>query len=88
MSDADTLKKRFEDLIKFITESTDMVQNNAMPELGDLDANVTALCKDVEGADPEVAKEIQPLMGEMITKLDTLENELKSFHDRTGGKMS
>ncbi len=79
---SDDLKRRFEDLIEYINKANEDVLNNRIRKLADLDQTVTTLCHDVEAAEPVVAKDIQPLMAEMISKLDELAQNLTEFQQR------
>ncbi len=79
---SDELKQRFEDLIAYINKANEDVLSDKVGELTELDKDVTALCRDVESAEPELARDIQPLMAEMISKLDELAQSLTEFQQR------
>ena len=83
MSSDDTgekdLKSQFEELIAFITEANEKALSGTMPELGNLDSTVTALCQNVEGLDEEKAKEFETVMAQMILKLDELAQTLTNY---------
>lgn len=67
---------RFDDLIDQIDHSIAQVQAGVIVEMGDLETTVTALCRDLEKAGIEDAKEAQPHMARMITRLDVLAHGL------------
>ena len=79
---SDDLKRRFEELIAYIEETNAKVLNGEIHTLTDLEQAVEALCKETLEADAEMAKEMQPLMGETVSKLDELANNLIAFKKR------
>ncbi len=79
---SDELKRRFEDLIEYIHKANEDVIGDRVCELTKLDETVAALCRDVGSAEPAVAKDVQPLMAEMISKLDELARNLTEFQQR------
>ncbi len=79
---SDELKRRFEDLIAYINKANEDVLDGRIGELADLDKDVTALCRDVESSEPALARDMQPLMAEMISKLDELAQNLTEFQQR------
>lgn len=68
--------QRFESLIEFIEQSNEKVLSGQMIDLGDLERNVAQLCKDIEKAPPETARETNALMARMISRLDELAQSL------------
>lgn len=83
MTDAASLTQRLQDLIVFIDEANASMDRDAVPTLNNLDQKVAKLCMDVEQSPPVIAKQIQPLMAQMITKLDELALKLQDFQTRT-----
>lgn len=79
------LKARFEALIAFIREAQDTVENGTVVDLGDLDMKVSKICEDVENSEPSIAKNVQPLMADMITHLDALAQSLSKLQDQQEG---
>lgn len=73
------LNARFEALIVFLDETNAKTIEGKSIDLKDLDKTVSALCFDTENAPPEVAKNVQPLMASMITKLDELAENIKTL---------
>lgn len=79
-------QKRFEELIHFIDESIAEVRGGKMVAMDSLESIVANLCKDIEKADPEIAKNTQPQMAQMITKLDELAQALMEYQiSKQGG---
>lgn len=72
-------KKRFDDLIGFIDNSLADVRAGNLVEMESLEKIVATLCADIEKADAETAKDTQPMMAQMITKLDELAQGLLDF---------
>lgn len=80
--DADAIAEfedRFQTLIEFVEVSAQQVEGGNMPDLTSLDNDVSVLCQDVESADSETAKAVQPMMSNMIAKLDQLAQVLTRF---------
>jgi hypothetical protein len=82
MSDAEQLGQRFADLIAFLDKANDRALAGEIGALGNLEKTISDLCKDVEKSGAETAKTMQPLLAEMISKLDTLEQNLRALKDR------
>jgi len=85
MSDEDILsafEQRLQELVSFVDDSLAKLQGNEMPDMADLDVKVSGLCQDIETADSETAQQLQPLMSEMIGKLDELAQALSEFQAR------
>lgn len=76
------LKTRFEILLEVITQACTDVQDDKAVQLGDLDKKVNTLCIDVGKADPDIARTMQPLMENMITRLDELAQALNDYQNR------
>ena len=84
--DKESLTQRFDELLAFIDQANSTVLNGKMPDLGNVDKKVALLCKDIEGADPEIAKQTQPMMAQMITKLDELAQSLNEYQAQKSGE--
>lgn len=85
MSEEDALQaygEELRNLIAFVEESLGKVQGGEMPDLGDLDGKVSTLCQNIETAENEIAQQLQPLMGEMIGKLDELAQALSEYQSK------
>ena len=79
MTDAASLTERLQELIEFIEKANHSMDEGAVPSLGNLDQTVALLCSDVEKSEPEIARQAQPLMAQMITKLDELAVKLQNL---------
>jgi len=78
----DELQSRIEKMVAFVEAADSAVQQDELKDLGDLDNDITALCNDVEQADPEIAAGLQPDMAILIARLDTLARHIKAFQTR------
>lgn len=76
---SENLRKRFEDLIAYIIKANEDVLDGRIRRLNDLDQNIEKLCQDTLATEAIIAKQMQPLMGEMISRLDELASNLKEF---------
>jgi hypothetical protein len=83
---SDDIKTRFEDLIRFIDDRIFEAQANKPVDLGTLDQTVSKLCKEIERLKPEKARELQPFVAQMITKLDELGASIAEFKDHLKDK--
>lgn len=72
MSDAENLTQRLNDLIQHIEKTKILLANGEVTPVNNLDQTIASLCADIEQSTPKVAKSVQPLMAQMITKLDEL----------------
>lgn len=73
---------RFGEIADFITFAADKVRADHTVEMGDLEAKVTALCGEVKAAGGTVARDIQPMMSDMIAGLDDLATALEGFSEK------
>lgn len=83
--EAKKFEEQFRDLISYIEESTEEINSGKMADLTNMDHKVAALCESVENADTEVARSTQPLMAEMIAKLDQLAQALNDYQQKAQG---
>lgn len=82
MSDIEKLQARFTHLINFIEQATTETADGSDADLSDLEGQVTQLCTEVKESEPDVAKNMQPLMASLISKLDELEQALRASKDK------
>ncbi len=75
----DDLKHRFKELIEYINEANSRVLDGQIHTLKDLEQKVNALCDDALSAEANIAKEMQPLMAETVSKLEALASNLIEF---------
>lgn len=76
---AEQLGRRLSELIAFVEQASQDVQAGKIPNLHNIESEVAVLCKRVETSTPDIARQVQPLMGEMIGKLDQLAQELTEY---------
>ncbi len=82
MSDEDSAQEyeeRFQELTGFVEDALTKVKGDEMPDLSNLDERVSGLCSDIESADDETTARVQPMMAEMIGKLDELALALTEY---------
>ncbi len=79
MSKANDIKQKLEQIILFIEEAQKKLQEGEVINLSHLDGEVEALCQQTLQLPPSDAIEVQPIMGNMITKLEELGVALKDF---------
>jgi len=72
-------RARFEALAEFISKAEACVKSGSLMEIGALDQEVVKLCQEVKDSSPEIAKQAQPYIADMISALDTLARELEAF---------
>jgi len=82
MADKAELQERIETMIDFVVEAEQKAQNDEIADLKTLDGDITDLCNDVTSAEPETAKELQPVMATLISRLDDLATGLKECKKR------
>lgn len=82
MSDVQDISIRMQDLIHFIEDASESVRSGVMTDLQGLDEEVASLCDRTISLPPEQALEVQPLMAEMISRLEDLGRALKEFQDQ------
>ncbi|GJL84387.1 MAG: hypothetical protein DHS20C02_01620 [Micavibrio sp.] len=81
MSD-ENYEERFHELTTFVEDALTKVKSNEMPDLSNLDERVSGLCSDIEAADDETTARVQPMMAEMIGKLDELALALSEYQQK------
>jgi hypothetical protein len=78
-------EERFASMISIIDTALENLQAGKMPDLGTLDSEVAKICRDVEAADPALGQKVQPLMAEMIGKLDKMAQALMEYQQKIEG---
>lgn len=76
------LEKEFHDILRALDEAALDLQNDRFPALQPLESRMIALCTQVAAAPPPQARQIQPLMGQAIHKLDLLAQDLQAYTER------
>lgn len=75
-------EQRSDELIQFIENTLNDLHRGEMPDfknMKDIENQVSVLCDKVSKSSPEVAREVQPLMSQMIGRLDALAQALIDF---------
>jgi hypothetical protein len=79
MSKSEEIIAKLNGLTQFIEEALTKLQNGEVVDLSHLDAKVAQLCEETLKLPPEEAVKVQPVMGDMISKLETLGLALQDF---------
>ncbi len=81
MSKSEDIITKLSELTQFIENALDRLQNEDVVDLSHLDGEVAGLCEETLTLPPEEAVKVQPVMGEMITKLERLGMALQDFQN-------
>ena len=81
MSKATEIINKLEALTLFIEEAQLKLQQGEVISLSHLDGEVAQLCNGALGLPPQEAVQVQPIMGDMISKLETLSLSLQDFQN-------
>ncbi|MEM6781597.1 MAG: hypothetical protein AAF569_07015 [Pseudomonadota bacterium] len=73
------IKTRMQELTSFVVQANDTINAGQMVDLQGLDDEVASLCDRTLALPPQQAADIQPLMAEMISKLEELGRSLETF---------
>lgn len=78
---ADQLRKKMEDINEFIMDAQMKIQGGEMVNLTSMDKDVATICTRAVALPPAQARDLQPLMAEMIGNLERLSSILKDYKD-------
>lgn len=78
---ADDIRARMEKLTDFIREAENSVRDGKIADLTGLDRDVALICNKAVALPPEQARDIQPMMAELIGSLESLSTALMSFKE-------
>ena len=81
MSNAQQIAARLNELTDFIEEAQAKLESGEVMNMAHLDDEIAALCDQTVALPPQEAAQIQPIMGNMISKLEQLGISLKEFQD-------
>lgn len=81
MSNAQQITARLNELSDFIDEAQAKLNDGEVVNLTHLDDEVATLCEQALALPPQEAAQVQPVMGDMISKLEQLGASLKEFQD-------
>lgn len=86
MSNADQITSKLENLTHFIEDAKTKLQGGEVVHLSHLDGEVEQLCQQTLKLPPAEAMRVQPIMGNMISKLEELGLALKDFQTSLKGQ--
>lgn len=87
MNNVDHIIKRLNELNLFIDKAQEKLHKGEIINLSHLDQEVGALCEQTLRLKPVDAVKAQPIMAEMISKLENLSISLKEFQDGLKAKI-
>lgn len=82
MSGVDDIHGKLSHMTSFIKEARENVLRGQQVNLSGMDGEVAALCERVVGLPPDEARQVQPIMAEMISELEALGAALEGFKDQ------
>lgn len=81
MSNADEIAQRLQELSEFIENAHQQLKDGEVVNLSHLDDEVGELCDQTLRLPPKEATKVQPVMADMINKLEKLSVALKDFQE-------
>ncbi len=73
------LQEQIENMILLVEGADRKVREGVIVDMNSLESDVAALCARVTQSDPVLARAVQPLMADLITRLDQLVVSLDDF---------
>lgn len=86
MSSAEQITNELRQLIDFIDDAHQRLDDGEVMDLSDLDDEVARLCDETLALKPEEAAQVQNTMAEMITKLEKLGVALQEYQQNLKDK--
>jgi chaperonin cofactor prefoldin len=80
------LKERIQKQIETIEAATESVRNGKIPDMGAIDRETGALCREILRQPAKEAQALQDELEHVISRLDSLEAELRDARQRLEGK--
>lgn len=77
----DQLRTKMEDINTFVLDAQAKIQGGEMVDLTGMDKDVATICTRAVSLPPDQARELQPLMAEMIGNLERLSGILKDYKE-------
>ncbi|MAZ76522.1 MAG: hypothetical protein CMH31_04385 [Micavibrio sp.] len=77
----DQIVKRLEEIIETINKAQDDVTSGLIQDLSFMDKDVAQVCGDIIKLEPKDAAAVQPIMADMISRLEGLAQSLQSFKE-------
>ena len=78
----DQIVKRLENIVTTINQAQDNVAAGIVQDLSFMDKEVAQVCEDIVKLPPEDAAQVQPIMADMISRLEGLAQSLQSFKEQ------
>jgi hypothetical protein len=75
----DMLRQKMEDLRDYIRDAEEKVSAGTMVNLQGLEKTVSEICRYATSLPPDQARDVQPLMAELIGELERLSIALKDY---------
>lgn len=75
----DQILKRLEEIVVTINTAHDDISSGVVKDLSSMDQEVTKICADIVKLEPTDATQVQPIMADMISRLEGLAQSLQSF---------
>ena len=82
MTKATELNERLQQIIDFVAQSIQNVKQDNLTDMKAMDAEVAAVCSEIENAGKEVAEATEGKMVELIGLLDQLALEIDDYKNR------
>ncbi len=77
----DQIRDKMEKLTEFIRSAEDAVREGKIMDLSGLDHDVAIICNKAVTLPPADARDIQPMMAELIGSLESLSNALVAYKE-------
>ena len=87
MSTTSEIIEKLEALTRFIGDAHTALNEGAVVDLSYLDGEVAKICEETLSLPAQEAAKVQPIMGEMITKLEALGVALQDFQSHMKSKV-
>lgn len=79
MSKTNIILRQFNDIKEIIDNTSEGLKSGDVTDIAHIENMVASLCEETLNLPKKEAVKVQPIMGEIISKLDTLANDLKDF---------
>lgn len=78
VSEYDDLKQRFEILLQIVEDTNRDVLNDDNVSVDELEEQANVLYEAIQNADGKTARDLQPLLGKVVTALDELSQNIRA----------
>lgn len=86
MSDANKIAARLQELTSFIEDARNKLSNGEIIKIAHLDGEIAQICNQTLSLPPKEAVQVQPIMANMISRLEELGLALKDFQNNLKSK--